>query len=84
MHIQETTTEDARQEAIGHIMRMSESECFAVLLMIKNPEADDQLLSRHSREDFMAALEVLERVNGKLPHDAECQRAIRFIRQNFQ
>ena len=78
------STNELRQEAKEVIMDLSESECLAILLMIKDPWKDDQILRKHSRVDFLAALEILERVNRTFPEDERCRRAIEFIRQRFQ
>ena len=78
------STNELRQEAKEVIMDLSESECLAILLMIKDPWKDDQILRKHSRVDFLAALEILERVNRTFPDDERCRRAIEFIRQRFQ
>ena len=77
------STNELRQEAKEVIMDLSESECLAILLMIKDPWKDDQILSKNSREDFLAALEVLERFNSFFSDNERCRSAIEFIRHSF-
>ena len=75
------STNELRQEAKEVIMDLNEGECLAILLMIKDPWKDDQILSKNSREDFLAALAVLERYNHNFPDNERCQTAIEFIKK---
>ena len=77
------STNELRPEAKRIISKLSDDECLALLLMYKDPCQYGKILSNHSRDEIMAALEVLERVGRKYPDDKECQTAIEFIRENF-
>ena len=97
MYIEKTTTrqqaaeiaatvgeEESIKIVVDMVTKLSKTEMVAAILMVENQEMNDWLLSTYSRDDFMEALEVLERVKRKFPDDEECSRAIEFIRENFQ
>lgn len=81
--LEELSREELNKILEEKLSKLSRPELIAAILMTEIPELVDVIVGGYDREDFLAALEVLERFKRKNPDDAECKRAIEFIRQSF-
>ena len=81
--LEELSREELDKCLEEELSKLNRSELIATILLTEIPALVDVIVRGYGREDFLAALEVLERFKRKNPDDAECRRAIEFIRRTF-
>ena len=77
--INELSHDELTSTLIEMLSRMGNPKKIAALLTAEDPEINELLLRDYNREDFMEALEILERCHSESPDDEGYRAAIEFV-----